>query len=187
MRIIGGTHKGRRFSLPKGNWPTRPTTDFAREALFNILGHYLDFHSTTMLELFGGTGSHAYEMISRGGQKVTVIEKYAPCIDFIEKTSEKFGMDSRISVVKSDVFKYIENESIPSFSYIFADPPHSHPKLHTLPDLIMQSSLLETEGLFVLEHDKKFDFIDHSSFIDHRKYGAVHFTFFKKTIPTCND
>ena len=108
MRIISGKFKGRRFNPPANNWPTRPTTDFAKEGLFNILNNTFDFEELKVLDLFGGTGSHSYEFISRGSKDVTYVDKHGPAIDFVRKTAEQLKIKDNIRIIPSDVFKFVE-------------------------------------------------------------------------------
>ena len=153
MRIIGGEWKGRKFTPAKGNWKTRPTTDIAREALFNIVRNSINFPDISMLELFGGFGMHSIEALSRGCSSVVYVEKFKPCLNFVKEMHETLKQQDKLTLINSDVFTYLESET-GQFHYIFADPPYDHPRLAELPDLIMQSGLLTNDGLFVLEHDK---------------------------------
>ncbi|HMR89776.1 MAG TPA: RsmD family RNA methyltransferase [Saprospiraceae bacterium] len=177
MRIIGGIFKGRRFVPPANNWPTRPTTDMSKESLFNILNNRVDWEDMVMLDLFGGTGSHCYECISRGCTDATYVDNFAGCVSFVKTTAETLKIEDHIKIIKSDVFKFLQT-NIRQNDYIFADPPYSLPKLATLPDLIFQHNALAADGLFVLEHDKSHQFKQHSRFIEERKYGATLMSFF---------
>lgn len=178
MRIIGGKFKGRKFNPPAGKWPTRPTTDFAKEGLFNILTNVFDFSEVKALDLFGGTGSIAYELVSRGCSDVTYVDQYFPCISYVKKTKELLDLRNEIKIIKADVFKFLpKTES--RFDLIFADPPYAHPDLAKLPDLIFEYGLLNPEGWFILEHDNKSDFETHSRFSRKQKYGNNIFSFFK--------
>ncbi len=180
MRIIGGKHKGFRFRPPAKNWPTRPTTDFAREALFNILTNQLDFEDIRVLDLFGGTGSHSYECISRGCKDVTYVDKHPGCLKFVSEISQQLNMEDHLLIVKSDVFSFIRTAKSSVYDYIFAGPPYGLPQLSALPDLILsQFSLLASGGLFVLEHNQHFTFEQSPYFRELRKYGGTHFTFFR--------
>lgn len=180
MRIIGGQFGGRRFTPPAKNWKTRPTTDFAKEGLYNVLTNMIDFEGTKMLDLFGGTGNHSYEFISRGCTDVTLVEKYHGCISFVKKISEELKIEDHISIVKTDVFKFLErNEE--EYDFIFADPPYDHRKLKDLPTLILSKDILATNGIFILEHDNRHLFEGNNGFIQSRNYGNVHFSFFRKT------
>lgn len=178
MRIIGGKFKGRKFVPPAKNWPTRPTTDFAKEGLFNILNNRLDFESVSVLDLFGGTGSHSYEFISRGCEDVTYVDKFPGCIAFVKKTAEELDILDKIVVFRADVFKFIEQNS-KLFDYIFAGPPYPLPNLKTIPDVIFKNRTLADDGWFVLEHNPHHDFKNHPNYIEERNYGTTIFTFFK--------
>jgi 16S rRNA (guanine(966)-N(2))-methyltransferase RsmD len=178
MRIIGGTFKGRRFIPPAKNWPTRPTTDFAKEGLFNILNNKLDFEETVMLDLFGGTGNHSYEFISRGCNDVTYVDKFPGCISFVTKTSQELGIENKIKIIRSDVFKFIQT-NIRLYDYIFAGPPYPLPTLNTIPDVIFAHNTLAPDGLFVMEHNPNHDFKSHPHYIEERNYGTTIFSFFR--------
>jgi 16S rRNA (guanine966-N2)-methyltransferase len=179
MRIIGGKFKGRRFHPPADNWPTRPTTDYAREALFNILNNLLDFESVRILDLFGGTGSHSYEFISRGCTDVTYVDKFPPCVQFVRKTAATLGIESALKIVSMDVFRFIQSTR-DQYDYIFAGPPYALPTIDTIPDLIFERQLLLPGGIFVLEHNPHHDFLYHPMLFDVRHYGKTIFSFFKQ-------
>lgn len=178
MRIIGGKFKGRRFNPPADNWPTRPTTDFAKEALFNILNNLLDFESVKVLDLFGGTGSHSYEFISRGCEDVTYVDKFPGAVQFVRKTAQQLSIEKQLHIVQMDVFRFLEHATA-KFDYIFAGPPYALPTIDTIPDLIFEKDLLLPDGLFVLEHNPFHDFIDHPHLTDIRKYGKTILSFFR--------
>lgn len=178
MRIIGGKFKGRKFIPPAKNWPTRPTTDFAKEGLFNILQNRLDFEDVHMLDLFGGTGSHCYEFISRGCTNATYVDKFPGCVQFVKKTAEELQIVHELRIIKSDVFAFIKS-CTEKFDYIFAGPPYPLPNLDEIPDYIFKYALLQTDGLFVLEHNPNHDFTKHPNFSDSRNYGTTIFSFFK--------
>lgn len=177
MRIIGGQFKGRKFIPPAKNWPTRPTTDFAKEGLFNILNNRLNFEDTVMLDLFGGTGNHSYEFISRGCTDVTYVDKFPGCISFVTKTAKELGIEPFIKIVKSDVFKFLLTNGR-QYDYIFAGPPYPLPNLNTIPDEIFKYKALAPEGIFVLEHNPDHDFKSHSRYKEERNYGTTIFSFF---------
>jgi 16S rRNA (guanine966-N2)-methyltransferase len=178
MRIIGGKFKGRRFTPPADHWPTRPTTDFAKEGLFNILTNRIDFEETRMLDLFGGTGSHSYEFISRGCNDVTYVDKFAPAVQFVRKTAQQLGIEDKIRILQIDVFRFIESAS-EQYDYIFAGPPYALPTIDTIPDRIFEKNLLAPEGLFVLEHNPHHEFLNHAMFAGARNYGKTIFSFFQ--------
>lgn len=178
MRIIGGKFRGRKFIPPAKNWPTRPTTDFAKEGLFNILNNKIDFEETVMLDLFGGTGSHCYEFISRGCMDATYVDQFPPCVSFVTKTAALLNIHDAITIVKSDVFRFLQQNQR-RYDYIFAGPPYPLPQLNTIPDEIFKHECLADEGLFVLEHNPNHDFKNHSRFKEARNYGTTIFSFFE--------
>ena len=178
MRIISGKFKGRKFFPPAKNWPTRPTTDFSKEGLFNILQNRIDFEEITMLDLFGGTGNHSYEFISRGCTDVTYVDKFNGCIAFVKQTAAELEIEEYLKIVRSDVFKFV-NHCNRQFDYIFAGPPYGLPTIDTIPDLIFEKKLLKEDGLFVLEHNPNHGFEDHAKFEEERNYGKTIFSFFK--------
>lgn len=179
MRIVGGDLGGRRFSPPAG-LPARPTTDLAREGLFNILNNYLDFEEITALELFGGTGSVAYELASRGASLVTVIELDTASVNFIKKTAATFGITDKLNIIKGDVFRFLQGNN-QSYDLIFADPPYALPAMDSLPEIVFSQQLLKEDGLFVLEHDYRHGYEKHPYFLRAKKYGDTIFTFFTAT------
>lgn len=175
MRIISGTFRGRRLAPPK-NITARPTTDFAKESLFNLLNNRMDFEGCEMLDLFAGTGSIGLEFVSRGAKEVTSVEVAHTQQNFIISACKQLGINN-LTVIRGDVFKYLHACQL-QYDFIFADPPYALESLPTLPDLIFENSLLKPGGLFVLEHGKTHDFGLHPHFQEHRVYGNVHFTFF---------
>lgn len=178
MRIIGGTFKGRRFYPPANKWPTRPTTDFAKEGLFNILMNKIDFEETVMLDLFGGTGNHCYEFISRGCKNVCYVDKFGPAVQFVRKIAKELGVEKYIQLVKMDVFVFLRKTN-QSYDYIFAGPPYPLPNLDEIPDTLFEAEILNSGGLFVLEHNPSHDFKDHLRFQQARNYGTTIFSFFE--------
>ena len=176
MRIITGIYKGRRFDIPH-TFKARPTTDFAKENIFNVLNSYIDFEGTTALDLFAGTGSISLELLSRGCQQVVSIEKDRDHHAFIRQCLQKLGADNSV-VIRGDVFRYIKSCS-QQFDFIFADPPYQLTELAQIPDLIFEKGLLKEEGIFVLEHGAQNDFSNHPHFVEHRKYGSVNFSIFQ--------
>jgi 16S rRNA (guanine966-N2)-methyltransferase len=177
MRIIAGSFKGRRFTPPAKNWPTRPTTDISKEGLYNILTNRLDFESSKMLDLFGGTGNHCYEFISRGCEDATYVDAFPGCVDFVKKTSQELGVKDYIKIYKMDVFKFIQ-QCDETYSFIFAGPPYPLITLNTIPDKIFAKGLLQNDGIFVLEHNPQHNFKSHSQFVEERRYGTTYFSFF---------
>lgn len=178
MRIIGGKFKGRRFDPPADKWPTRPTTDFAKEALFNILNNRLDFESVKMLDLFGGSGSHCYEFISRGCTDATYVDKFPGCVQFVRKTAAALNIEPHLKIFQMDVFRFIEFTA-EQYDYIFAGPPYALSTIDTIPDRILEKKLLRPEGLLVLEHNPHHEFSSHPNLVDVRNYGQTFFSFFQ--------
>ncbi|MCE5179533.1 MAG: RsmD family RNA methyltransferase [Porphyromonadaceae bacterium] len=175
MRIISGKYKSRRIQVPS-NLKARPTTDFAKENLFNILNNRIDWEETTALDLFSGTGSIALELVSRGCPYVVSVEQNQNHFQFICKAQEKLGA-KELFPVRADVFKYLQSLR-QQFDLIFADPPYELAGIEQLPLIIFEKNLLRAEGLFVLEHSKKFNFSHLPHFLEERTYGSVHFSFF---------
>lgn len=175
MRIIGGNLKAIRFSPPK-NIPTRPTTDFAKEGLFNTLNNVFNFDKIRVLDLFGGTGSISYEFASRGCKDITTVEIFPKCADFIKKTATEHNL-SAIKVLKMDVFDFIKT-SHQQFDFIFAGPPYPLPTLNTIPDLIFEFDLLEGKGWFIMEHNPNHNFEKHPHFFKSKNYGTTIFSIF---------
>lgn len=177
MRVISGIYKRRRFDVPR-TFKARPTTDFAKENLFNVLNNYIDFEEGIIaLDLFSGTGSISIELVSRGCDRVVSIEKDSAHYAFICKIMKEVQTD-RCIPVRGDVFKFISS-CHEKFDFIFADPPYALKELGSLPDLVFQHELLKEDGLFVLEHGKDHSFESHPHFIERRVYGSVNFSFFK--------
>ncbi len=177
MRIIGGEFKRRRFDVPK-NITARPTTDFARENLFNVLENNLDFDGITALDLFAGTGAISFELISRGCNRVVSVESSSTQFSFIIKVMKELKTDCLLPV-RGDVFRYI-GQTREKFDFIFADPPYDLKELATIPGLIFKNDLLKENGIFVLEHSKNNDFSEMPEFVEKRVYGSVNFSFFSK-------
>jgi 16S rRNA (guanine(966)-N(2))-methyltransferase RsmD len=177
MRIIGGKFKGRRFDPPAKNWPTRPTTDFAKEGLFNILLNNFDFSELKVLDLFGGTGNHSYEFISRGCTDVTYVDKFPGCIKFVKRTSAELNIEDQIRIVRGDVFKFIETSG-QQYDYIFAGPPYALPTIDIIPDEIFKHQLLAPNGWFVMEHNPNHAYDKHPHYFQERHYGKTIFSFF---------
>ncbi len=176
MRIISGKYKSRRFKVP-ASFKARPTTDFARESLFNILNNTLDWENTNALDLFSGTGSIAFELASRGCPRVVSVEQKGQHHSFICSVIDKLETDE-VCPLKMDAFKYLKS-AFEKFDFIFADPPYHLKNIHKIPDLIFEKELLKPDGLFILEHGRNDDFSQHERFTHMRKYGNVHFSFFE--------
>jgi 16S rRNA (guanine(966)-N(2))-methyltransferase RsmD len=176
MRIIRGKYGRRRFDVPS-HIKARPTTDFARENLFNVLENRLDFEEITALDLFAGTGAISFELLSRECPRVVCVEKHSTQYGFITKVQQQLG-DENLQAIKGDVFKFIANCG-EDFDFIFADPPYDLPQLESIPSLVLdERCLLRPGGLFVLEHSRNNDFSTHRWFAERRVYGSVNFTFF---------
>jgi 16S rRNA (guanine(966)-N(2))-methyltransferase RsmD len=175
VRIISGIFRGKQIR-PPAKFKARPTTDFAKESLFNILANHYDFEELEVLDLFSGTGSIAYEFVSRGARSVVAIELALPHSKFIKDTALALNME-QLSVIRTDAFRYLRNP-YQSFDVIFADPPYDHPDLEKLPELVMSSDILAEGGIFILEHPGSSDFSAHRAFFQHRKYGGVNFSMF---------
>jgi 16S rRNA (guanine(966)-N(2))-methyltransferase RsmD len=176
LRIIGGKYKGRRIN-PPGNFKARPTTDFAREGLFNILNNRVDFENLFILDLFSGTGSISYEFASRGAASVHLVEKDVKHISGIRKTLKELDLEN-VRPIHIDVKAYLKTCSI-RYDIVFADPPYELPWLSELPDLVTQASIIKEDGFFILEHPRDLSFTGHKLFFEHRNYGGVNFSFFK--------
>jgi 16S rRNA (guanine(966)-N(2))-methyltransferase RsmD len=175
MRIISGQFGGRRFNPPK-NLPVRPTTDQAKEALFNIFNNNFDFDNIKVLDLFAGTGSISFEFASRGVSSITSVDQNFNCCSFIKATAEQLGVS--LHVQKADVFKWVENNKGRKFDLIFADPPYDLKNLKDILALIFNNEILSENGWFVLEHPKEYKFVEHPNFKEHRNYGNVNFSVF---------
>ena len=176
MRIVSGIHKGKKIYAPK-KLPVRPTTDFAKEALFNILNNYYHLQGLQVLDLFSGTGNISYEFASRGAEAITAVDAHLACIKFINKTTEELALP--ITTVKSDVFSYLSKTTIKA-DIIFADPPYDFdvPSLQKLADTTFERDLLQENGLLIIEHSKKLDLSTTPHFSEIRKYGNSVFSFF---------
>lgn len=177
MRIITGIYKGRHFDIPR-TFKARPTTDFAKENIFNVLNGYIDLEDAIALDLFSGTGSISLELVSRGCQSVISVEADRDHHAFIKQCLKKLGTD-RCIALRGDVFRFIKS-CHQQFDFIFADPPYALPELPTLPKLILERGLLKPNGIFVFEHGKNNSFEDVSGFIEHRAYGSVNFSLFRQ-------
>ena len=176
MRIISGIHGGRRISPPAKMPYTRPTTDIAKEGLFNILQNNLDFDELKVLDLFGGTGCISYELASRGAPDITIVEKDNKMYDFIKKTSEELKFEN-FNVVKSDVFRFIETTN-QQYDFIFAGPPYALATIDDLPLKIFENHLLKTGGWFVLEHTPRNNYKKFAHYKTERNYGTTIFSIF---------
>ncbi len=176
MRIISGKYKIRQIAAPK-NFTARPTTDFAKENIFNVLNNYYDFEGLTALDLFAGTGSLSYEFASRGCASVTTVEMNSDHFRFILSVIKQLNI-SEIIPVRMDVFRFIEKCN-DKFDLIFADPPYDLKAIETIPDKIFASELLAEKGMLILEHSDRSSFKSHPRFIQHKAYGSVNFSLFE--------
>lgn len=175
MRIITGTYKGRRFEVPR-TFKARPTTDFAKENIFNVMNGYIDFDGATALDLFSGTGSISLELVSRGCKQVISVEADRDHHAFIKQCVAKLGIDNCVTI-RGDVFRFIKGCK-QQFDFIFADPPYALPELNKIPELVFKANMLSEDGIFVFEHGKKNDLSNDPHFVEHREYGSVNFTIF---------
>lgn len=177
MRIISGKYKGRRITAPK-NLPVRPTTDMAKESLFNILNNHFYFDGISVIDLFAGTGNISFEFASRGTKNIYAIDKHFGCTRFIHDTAKKFEFP--INAYKSDVFKFLEKTPLTA-DIIFADPPYDFEseKFLQIVDLIFENNILNEEGLLIVEHSKHTDLSGHSNYQYSKKYGGNVFSFFE--------
>ncbi len=176
MRIITGQYKGRHFDIPR-TFKARPTTDFAKENIFNVLQGYIDFEGAEALDLFAGTGSISLELTSRGCAKVISVEADRDHAHFIRECFKKLG-EERDILIKGDVFRFLKTCK-QKYDFIFADPPYVLKELPQIPDLILEGGLLKEEGILVFEHGKNYDFSSHPRFLEHRSYGSVNFSLFR--------
>ncbi|MDP2385419.1 MAG: RsmD family RNA methyltransferase [Bacteroidota bacterium] len=174
MRIISGTHKGRTIKVAPG-LPVRPTTDFAKEALFNILNNRVDYEGLQVLDLFCGTGNISFEFASRGA-KVTGVDMHFKCVSFVQSEAQKLKLDS-ISVIKADVFKFVSQKG-KGYDLVFADPPYDTDQYPNLHKSIIENGFLNEGGLLIIEHSKKTNFEGAELFTETREYGNVNFSFF---------
>lgn len=179
MRIISGEFKGKRISAP-ANLPVRPTTDFAKEGLFNVLNNEWYFDEITVLDLFAGTGNITYEFASRGAKHITAVDQHNGCIRFINETACKIRAQDRIDAIKADVYKFLERKATQTFDIIFIDPPYQYSleDFQKVLQLIKANGWLAEEGTLIIEHPKEYSFDDLEGFVLHKKYGNVHFSFF---------
>lgn len=179
MRIIGGRLSGKGVNPPKG-YKARPTTDFAKEGLFNILDNEYEFEDLKVLDLFGGTGSIGFEFASRGAALVDTVEMSSENSAFISRSAAALGLNKTVNVVHCNVFDFLEL-CTRKYDIIFADPPYALDGLATLPDKVLAKDILYPECYFILEHGDDHNFSSHPCFVKEKKYGNVHFSFFQKS------
>lgn len=179
MRIISGNKRGKIIKLPKF-YTNRPTTDFAKEGLFNILANQYDFENISVLDLFSGTGGISYEFASRGCENITAVDSNKKYVEFIKRQFNQIFPEITYSyIVWDDVFKFILNKPL-NFDIIFADPPYELENVENIPDLVFKNNRLDESTVLILEHSKGKNFKEHPSFVKEKKYGNVHFSFFEK-------
>ena len=176
MRIITGKYKGRHFDIPR-TFKARPTTDFAKENIFNVLNGYIDFDGCEALDLFAGTGSITLELLSRGCSHVTSIELDRDHHRFICDCVKKLGTEACLPL-RADVFRFVKS-CRQQYDIVFADPPYALKELPQIPDLVFERALLKPDGILVFEHGKDHDFSQHPRFVEHREYGSVNFSLFR--------
>lgn len=176
MRIIRGKYGRRRFDVPT-NITARPTTDFARENLFNVLENIVDFDDLTALDLFSGTGAISFEMLSRGCASVTAVEKAATQYNFIRRVAQQLNCQN-FNILKGDAFRYIET-TLAKYDIIFADPPYDHPRFGEIPGMILDSQMLRDDTIIIVEHSRDHDFSSLPHFAELRTYGSVNFSIFR--------
>jgi len=177
MRIVGGSHRGRRFNPPKF-FKARPTTDFAKESLFNLIDNRIDLQGKKVLDLFSGTGNISYEFISRGCDYVMAVDISSKYLSFVEKTAKILEPDKKIlRTYKGNAFSILKKMDL-DYDVIFADPPYDNSNLETLPDLIFANDSLKKDCIVIIEHSPQNDFSKHPRFQEKRNYGKVNFSFF---------
>lgn len=176
MRIISGTRKGKRIKAPT-NLDVRPTTDFAKEALFNILNNLVDIYDAEVLDLFTGIGSISYEFASREAKFIVSIDNNPACIKFVDKIISELNF-TQIQTIKTDAIKYLETNRR-KYDLIYADPPYSFEHTEKIPQLVFQNEMLNEDGILIVEHPISLSFIEHPNVFDYRKYGSVCYSFFK--------
>lgn len=176
MRIVGGDFSGRKFSPPSGI-PARPTTDVAKEGLFNTLENMMDIEGIKTCDIFGGTGSISYELASRGAADLTLIERDTTSINFIKKTAQAIGIENKMQIIKGDVFKFMKQNK-EQYNFIFAGPPYALETIDSIPVIIFEKQMLLPNGIFVLEHTPRNDYQQHLNFLKMKNYGTTVFSFF---------
>ncbi|MDR1897453.1 MAG: 16S rRNA (guanine(966)-N(2))-methyltransferase RsmD [Prevotellaceae bacterium] len=180
MRIISGQYRGRSLPVTPKGFKARPTTDSAKENLFNILGNLFDFETINVLDLFAGTGGISYEFASRGCQSVDTVEIDFLHFNYIKSTVKTLDL-KQIHVIRNDSFRFL-NLCRKTYDIIFADPPYANDKITLIPQLVLDKHLLNNDGYLIIEHSANNDFSETENFINHRRYGSVNFSFFKNTI-----
>ncbi|MBV2247851.1 MAG: RsmD family RNA methyltransferase [Lentimicrobium sp.] len=178
MRIVSGTHKSRHIHAPK-NLPVRPTTDIAKEAIFNVLVNHFDLESVNVLDLFAGTGNISYEFASRGAAGITSVDNNLYCVDFIRKIASDLGFGALLAF-RADAFRYLANTE-GTYDIIFCDPPFDMEEVEAIPGLVFEHQRLKLEGWLIVEHSRDHDFSQFPHFYQLRKYGKVNFSIFRES------
>ena len=178
MRIIRGRFKTRRYSVPK-RFPSRPTTDFAKEGLFNVIENQMILENLKILDLCAGTGNISFEFLSREAGTVVAVDKNFHCYKHINKMSYEFDCSDEIRVIKSDILKFLD-QNVDSYDIIFADPPYAYEHHKSIAEKVFERNLLAQDGLLIIEHGKETSLESLPHFLFSRKYGNVHFSFFQK-------
>lgn len=176
MRVVSGSLKGRRISPPK-SLKLRPTTDFAKEGLFNILSHQIDFEGLSVLDCFFGTGNISLEFVSRGVEDVTAVDIDRGSYTYLSKLCREWNVEN-IDIIRSDVMNFIR-QAYGSYDLIFCDPPFDFPELQEIPKLVFENGLLNENGMLIVEHGERTSLAQEENFVDCRKFGAVNFSFFE--------
>jgi len=176
MRVIGGNLRGRTIKFPK-DLPVRPTTDFAKEGLFNILTNMIDFEQTRVLDLFSGSGHISIEFASRGCTGITAVDESVKCVSFLRGISQELKLD--VNAVKSDVFEFLKKTE-QKFDLVFADPPYQLENIPLIHQLVFERALLKSQGILIIEHGPRTSLESLQHFMRHRKYGNVNFSFFRQ-------
>ncbi len=179
MRIISGNRRGKKIVAPK-NLPVRPTTDFAKESLFNILNNYFNLDAIRVLDLFAGTGNISYEFAARGAENVVSIDNSEACTNFIRRTANSLQFDN-INVFNVDAVAFLKTCKM-QFNVIFADPPYDWNGYHSIPELVFNNNLLLPDGFLVIEHSEQISFKDYQKFYQQRNYGKVNFSIFAENL-----
>ncbi len=179
MRVISGILKARRFSVPK-NFPSRPTTDFAKEGLFNMLAHQMSLYDLEILDLCSGTGNISFEFLSREAGNVTAVDSNDRCVAFIRKTAAEFGISKNLQTIRADIQQFV-GRTERHYDLIFADPPYKYEGYITLVQKIIDRELLNENGTLIVEHGKETNLSALGGYQFTRNYGNVHFSFFKRT------
>ncbi|MCB0699422.1 MAG: RsmD family RNA methyltransferase [Chitinophagales bacterium] len=176
MRIVGGQFRGRRFT-PPAKTPARPTTDIAKEGLFNTLTNMIDLEGIKTCDLFGGTGSISYELASRGAADLTLIEQDRGNITFIQRTVKELGIADQFNIIKGEVFRFMK-QSTEQYDFIFAGPPYALQNIDDIAILVFEHNMLAPGGIFVLEHTPRNDYQQHERFLKMKNYGTTVFSYF---------